>query len=75
MMHRTTVSLNDEAFNFLNAQASQGRSAYLNQLLLDEQKRSLHQMLLRANQEEASDLACRKELGEWDATLSDGLDA
>ena len=73
MMHRTTITLNEEAFSFLSTLSGNSRSAYINQLLLDERKKSLRQTLLLANQEEANDLVYRKELGEWDATLSDGL--
>jgi hypothetical protein len=74
MTHRTTVTLQDDAFIFLNQAGSENKSAFVNQLLLDEQKRSLKKAILKANLEEAGDLAYQAELGEWDKTLTDGLE-
>ena len=73
MTHRTTITLDDESFTFLNNIAGDNRSAYINELLKQERKNYLKQALLKANQEEAQDSDYQKELKEWDTTLPDGL--
>lgn len=72
-MHRTTITLDDNNFAFLNDIAGNNRSAYINQLLKQQRKNALKEELLKANQEEA-DANYQKELQEWDTTASDGLD-
>ena len=71
--HRTTVTLDEEAISFLSAQAGSNKSSYINTLLKQEKQRVLTQAILKANQEEADDLAYQEELQVWDNTLSDGL--
>ncbi|MBY0473455.1 MAG: CopG family transcriptional regulator [Nitrosomonas sp.] len=73
MTHRTTITLEDETFAFLNSVAGDNRSAYINQLLMQERKKFLKEALLKANQEEAEDKNYQEELQAWDSALSDGL--
>ena len=73
MTHRTTITLDDESYAFLNNIAGENRSAYINELLKQERKNHLKQALLKANQEEAEDSDYQQELKEWEETLSDGL--
>lgn len=73
MTHRTTITLDDEIFAFLNHVAGDNRSAYINQLLKQERNNLLKQALLKANQEEAEDTDYQEELQIWESTLSDGL--
>ncbi|MDV6348890.1 CopG family transcriptional regulator [Nitrosomonas sp. Is35] len=73
MTHRTTITLDDESFIFLNSIAGENRSAYINELLKQERMNHLKQALLKANQEEAADSEYQDELKEWDTALSDGL--
>ena len=73
MTHRTTITLDDEAYLFLNDIAGDNRSAYINELLKQERKNFLKQALIKANQEEATDLDYQEELQAWENTLSDGL--
>ena len=73
MTHRTTITLDDESFIFLNSIAGENRSAYINELLKQERMNHLKQALLKANQEEAADSEYQEELKEWDTALSDGL--
>ena len=73
MTHRTTITLDDESFIFLNSIAGENRSAYINELLKQERMNHLKQALLKANQEEAADSEYQDELQEWDTALSDGL--
>jgi len=73
MTHRTTITLDDEIFAFLNHVAGDNHSAYINQLLKQERNNFLKQALIKANQEEAEDTDYQKELQGWESTLSDGL--
>jgi antitoxin CcdA len=73
MTYRTTITLDDEVYLFLNDIAGDNRSAYINELLKQERKNFLKQALIKANQEEAADLDYREELQAWENTLSDGL--
>jgi len=73
MTLRTTITLDDEIFAFLNHVAGDNRSAYINQLLKQERNNFLKQALLKANQEEAEDPDNQEELQAWESTLSDGL--
>jgi antitoxin CcdA len=73
MTNRATITLDDDAYAFLEASAGDNRSAYINKLLKEEKRRVLEKQIMRANQEEASDLAYQEELMDWDITLSDGL--
>ena len=73
MTHRTTITLDDESFAFLNSIAGENRSAYINDLLKQERKNHLKQALLKANLEEAADSEYQEELKEWNTVLSDGL--
>ena len=73
MTHRTTVSIDDSNYAFLNAVAGNNRSAYINDLLEKERKNSLRKAILSANQEEADDPEYQSDLEVWDETLGDGL--
>ncbi len=73
MTHRTTITLDDDSFAFLNSIAGDNRSAYINQLLKQQRKNSLKDALLKANQEEAEDKDYQEQLQEWNNTISDGL--
>ena len=73
MTHRTTITLDDEIFAFLDQVAGDNRSAYINALLKQERSNFLKQALIKANQEEAEDADYQDELQSWESTLSDGL--
>lgn len=75
MTQRVTITLDEEAFVFLNDVANNNRSAYINKLLKQERRNYLQAALRKANQEEAKDTNYQEELQEWDSTLSDGLTA
>jgi len=74
MTNRATFTLEDDAFAYLKQVGGENKSAYVNQLLLQEKKRSLKKAILQANQEESEDTAYQEELSEWDETLADGLE-
>ncbi|MEM6602952.1 MAG: CopG family transcriptional regulator [Pseudomonadota bacterium] len=70
---RTTVTLDEEAMNFLIASAKNNKSAYINNLLKQEKRRLLEQKILQSNIEEAGDEDYQEELATWDITSEDGL--
>lgn len=72
---RTTVTLDEEAMNFLMASAQDNKSAYINNLLKQEKRRLLEQKILQSNLEEAGDEAYQEELSTWDITSQDGLNS
>ena len=73
MLNRATITLDSEAYNFLLSAGKENRSAFINDLLIEERKRQLESAILKANQEEAHDLEYQEELSDWDETLSDGI--
>ena len=73
MTHRTTITLDDEIFAFLNDIAGDNRSAYINTLLKQDRDNFLKQAIIKANQEESEDSDYQEELQAWESTLSDGL--
>ena len=72
-MHRTTITLDEEAATFLKEHSGGNKSAFIAGLLRRERRRTLAEAVAEANREEASDAAYQDELAVWDATLSDGL--
>ena len=62
-----------DAYSFLMAAGGKNKSAFINQLLKQEQQRILRQEILKANQEEAKDADYQAELSDWEATLEDGI--
>ena len=73
MTHRTTITLDDDIFAFLNQVAGDNRSAYINQLLQQERNNFLKLTLIKANREEAENMDYQEELQAWESTLTDGL--
>ena len=73
MTNRATFTLQEDTYAFLKKAGGRNRSAYINQLLKAEKRRTLKQAILKANQEEAEE-SYQEELVEWDTTVSDGLD-
>lgn len=74
MTCRATITLDPDAFAFLQKMGGPNRSGYLNELLKREQRRMLEQAVLDANREEARDTAYQAELATWERTLADGLE-
>ncbi|VEP15157.1 conserved hypothetical protein [Hyella patelloides LEGE 07179] len=72
MSDRVTITLDKEAYEFLESKANGNRSAYINSILKAEKQRIIAEKILRANQEEAEE-SYQEELADWDITLSDGL--
>ncbi len=73
MTNRSTFTLEEDTYAFLKKVGGTNKSAYINQLLKEEKRRTLKQAILKANQEEAAE-SYQEELADWDTTVSDGLD-
>jgi len=73
MTNRSTFTLEEDTYAFLKKVGGTNKSAYINQLLKEEKRRTLKQAILKANQEEAEE-SYQEELADWDTTVSDGLD-
>ncbi len=73
MTYRTTLTLDNEAYDFLMVAGGENKSAYINRLLKEEKRRTLEQEVLQANQAEAEDMEYQAQLAGWDITLNDGL--
>ena len=72
MSDRITITLDKEAYEFLELNANGNRSAYISNILRAEKQRIIAEQIFRANQEEAEEYY-QAELSDWDITLSDGL--
>ena len=67
--YRATFTLDEDVYAFLKSAAGKNRSAFVNQILKDAQRR----YLAAANEEEAADQQYQQAFTEWDTTLLDGL--
>jgi antitoxin CcdA len=73
MTYRATITLDEEAYNFLLSNAKNNRSSFINELIKREKERVLEAALAQANEEESSDPDYQAELQDWDQTMTDGL--
>ena len=60
MMVRSTITIDKENLIFLEEHAK-NKSAYINLLLTREKERCMKELMLKANQEEASDISYQKD--------------
>jgi ABC-type ATPase involved in cell division len=65
MVIRITISLDEDAFDFLKQVSGNNKSAYINTLLKREKLKSLEESIKNANIKEANDLDYQKELSNW----------
>ena len=73
MKQKIAVTLDEQLVAFLDLQAGGNRSEYLNQLLIQERKRTIESELIRALQEDCSDPEYLAEVQLWDSVVADGL--
>ena len=73
MTYRTSITLEDQTYQFLMASGIENKSAYINDLLKREQEKSLAEQIAMANAEE-SEYLDNQSMDDWGDTLSDGLD-
>ena len=73
MTAKITINIDDRAFEFLK-QVTNNRSAYINNLLLEKEKKQLEEELRQAYREQNQDPEFLQSVRDWDATTGDGLD-
>ncbi len=74
MKQKIAITLDEQLLAFLDLQAGGNRSEYLNQLLVQERKRTIETQLITALQEDYADPEYLAEIRLWDAVVADGLD-
>ncbi|NQY75332.1 MAG: CopG family transcriptional regulator, partial [Candidatus Margulisbacteria bacterium] len=62
MTIRSTFTIDEENSAFLIKHSEGNKSAYINQLITIERIKTMEELVLKANQEEAADLEYQKEL-------------
>ncbi|MGB2926444.1 MAG: hypothetical protein WBB82_14165 [Limnothrix sp.] len=74
MSKKISITLDDQSLRFVDQRTS-NRSAFINSLLLKEQKRLFLRELAKAYEEQAQDVTVQTELAAWDVVVGDGLNA
>ena len=69
MSERITITLDKEAYEFLEQNAKGNRSAFITKILKAEKQRIIAEKILKANQEEAEN-SYQQQLADWEITLS-----
>jgi Arc/MetJ-type ribon-helix-helix transcriptional regulator len=77
---KVTITLDDEILAFVDRQAAIGqmngnRSAFINAVLREAQRKYLEAELQAAYQRDAQDKTYRDEVAVWDVVVGDGIDA
>jgi len=72
MTYRTSITLEEQTYQFLMSSGIENKSSYINDLIKKDQQKSLENAIMNANAEE-SDYLDHHEIHDWDETLSDGL--
>jgi hypothetical protein len=73
MTKRVSICLEDSVLEFLD-KITENRSAYINELVAQQQKISLERELEAAYKEQAEDPKFQEEIEAWDCTVGDGID-
>ena len=73
MDHQMTITLDDDAYGFVEKHAQGDQSAFINRLVKEAQAKHLEEALRQACLEEAHDETYQAELSEWDVCVADGL--
>ncbi len=74
MKHKIAITLDEQLIAFIDLHSGGNRSEYLNQLLVQERKRTIEVQLIKALQEDCSDPDYLAEIQLWDAAIADRLD-
>jgi metal-responsive CopG/Arc/MetJ family transcriptional regulator len=74
MSKKVSITLDDEVLSFVDRLAS-NRSSFINDILWKEKKRIFMQELEDAYKEQVNDPMFQEEIGLWDVTAEDGLNA
>jgi len=73
MSHQMTITLDDDAYRFIEQHAQGDQSAFINRLLKEAQAKQLEDALKQACLEESQHQTYQAELAEWDVCIADGL--
>lgn len=74
MKQKIAITLDEQLVAFLDSHSRGNRSEYLNQLLVQERKRTIEAQLIKGLQEDCSDPDYLAEIQLWDTVVADGLD-
>ncbi|MGB3651163.1 MAG: CopG family transcriptional regulator [Rivularia sp. (in: cyanobacteria)] len=72
-MHKITIILEDDIFQFVDSQAKGNRSAYINAVLAEYRRCSLELQMITALQKDAQDCEYQAEIAVWDNVVGDGI--
>lgn len=79
MSRKVTITLEDDVLAFVDYQAARegkaNRSGFINRILAREKSKTLDVELEAAYRRDAADRSYRKQIGEWDVVVGDGVDA
>jgi cell division septum initiation protein DivIVA len=73
MTKRVSICLEDSVLEFLD-KITNNRSAYINELVAQQQQMNLERELEAAYKEQAEDPQFQLEIKAWDCTVGDGID-
>jgi hypothetical protein len=74
-MIKITISLEEEALQFLDRSANSNRSIYINSLLLQQRRQALETEMIAALLKDAEDPEYLEEIAIWDSIVGDGIAA
>jgi len=74
-MREITINIQDDLLNFIDEQAKGDRDTYVTTFLGKYRRWSIQQEMIRALQEDCNNPEYQAEIGLWDCTVGDGLDA
>jgi hypothetical protein len=73
MSKRLNITVDEDVFEFVEKQAHDNRSAFINKVLREAKRRHLEEQIKAACLEEQQDTAYQDELALWDTCIADGL--
>jgi hypothetical protein len=73
MSTKVSIALDDDVLSFIDGQAANNRSSFINEVLLREKQRIFLQELDDAYSGQSVDPDFEAEVFVWDVTVADGL--
>jgi hypothetical protein len=70
---KKTISLQADVWEYIESQAENNASAFINEALRDYRRRQVHKRMIEGYKAMASQLQTAEDLVLWDTTLLDGL--
>ena len=71
-MHKITIILEDDIFQFVDSQAKGNHNVYINAVLAEYRRCSLELQMITALQKDAQDCEYQAEIAAWDNVVGDG---